>query len=172
MGVLVLDHGVVPASPGDHDPVVCSGLTAGSELMEQRRCPEEEAGVAAIDVVLDDLGVEHPHSYHRGVNDPVRGEIGLGTLPGPDGDMRAHMETQEGRGGRRGDDFVGPGRIGCPSGRNGDPVLSGYSPSTLAISSTWARSTWSKPPLGVSVAAPYELAQLPASHGAAGRSGR
>ena len=35
-----------------------------------------------------------------------------------------------------------------------------YSPSSLAISSTWARSTWFRPPLGVSVSAPYELAQL------------
>ena len=35
-----------------------------------------------------------------------------------------------------------------------------YSPSSLAISSTWARSTLSRPPLGVSVSAPYELAQL------------
>jgi hypothetical protein len=34
------------------------------------------------------------------------------------------------------------------------------SPSSLAISSTWARSTLLRPPLGVSVAAPYELAQL------------
>src|ERR1700733_13620239 len=35
-----------------------------------------------------------------------------------------------------------------------------YSPSSLAMSSTWARSTWFTPPLGVSVSAPYELAQL------------
>ena len=125
------------------------------ELSEQRRRAEEEAGVAVIDVVLDDLGVEHSHSHQGGVDHPIRGESGLRAAPHADGEMRAHMEAQEGGGGRAWPRLRRPG-MDRPSAPAVMVTRScrAYSPSTLAISSTWARSTLSTPPLGVSVSAP------------------
>ena len=109
MGVLVFDRGVVPAAPGDRDAVVRTPLAARRDLTVQGGRAEEESGVAVIDVVLDDLGVEHSHAHQGGVNDPIGGEGGLGAAPYADTEMRAHMEAQEGGRGRRGDEFRRPG---------------------------------------------------------------
>ena len=128
MGVFVLDYLVVSASTLDLNSVIGAFLTARIQLMGQRRRTEEEASVAAIDVIFDDLGVEHAHPYQRGMNYPVGSDPALRAGPDADVHMRADMHAQEGGGGRSGNDFVGAGRIGFSSRSDGHAILSGILP--------------------------------------------
>ena len=126
--VLVLDRGVVPAAAAELHAVVGARLAARFELVEQRGRPEEEPRVAPVDVVLDDLGVEHADPHDRHSDDPVGGQGGLIVRPDPDGYMGAHVQPQERGRARGGDHFVGSGRVGPPSRGDRDAVLAGVLP--------------------------------------------